>query len=124
LQQAIEAEIDPVVIAGLRQLQMPGKPDPLAGLVDMFLQEAPEELKSIEAAVARNDHTSLAHTLGAATSLKGSASNLGARNLAAICDEMVQTAKNWSLAEVLPLLERARQELARVQAALETIKKS
>jgi CheY-like chemotaxis protein len=123
-QQALEEVIDPVVIAGLRQLRMPGKPDPLAELIALFLQEAPQHIQALETAVAQNDHTSLARTFRACSSLKGSASNLGARNLAALCDEIEQTARNWSLADVPPLIERARQELARVRDALEKIKSS
>jgi CheY-like chemotaxis protein len=121
-QKALEEVIDPVVIAGLRQLQIPGKPDPLVGLIDLFLQEAPAQLQALETAVNRNDAASLAQTFSAATSLKGSASNLGAHNLAALCDEIEQTARNWSLADVVPLIERSRQELTRVKKALETIK--
>jgi two-component system sensor histidine kinase/response regulator len=123
-QQAIEEVIDSVVIAGLRQLRMPGKPDPVVELIDLFLQEAPTQLEALEIAVKENDYTSLSRSIGAATRLKGSAGNLGARNLAALCDEIEQTAKNWSVTEVLPLVERARQELARVRAALEQVKKS
>jgi CheY-like chemotaxis protein len=124
-QQALEAVIDPVVIAGLRQLRTPGKPDPVVELIDLFLEEAPAHLQALETAVAQNDHTSLARTFGAAVRLKGSASNLGARNLAALCDEIEQTARNWSLADdVPPLIERTRQELARVREALEKIKRS
>jgi len=123
-QQALEDVIDPVIIAGLRQLRMPGKPDPLAELINLFLQEAPQHLQALETAVAQNDHTSLARTFSALSSLKGSASNLGARNLAALCDEIEQAARNWSLADVPPLIERARQELTRVQDALEKIKRS
>ena len=122
-QKALDKVIDPVVIAGLRQLRTPGKPDPLAELIDMFLQEAPAHLQALEDAVARNDHASLARTFSAAVRLKGSAINLGARNLAALCDEIEQTARNWSLADdVPPLLERTRLELSRVQEALEKIK--
>jgi CheY-like chemotaxis protein len=121
-QRALDEVIDPVVIAGLRQLRMPGRPDPLVELIDMFAQEAPEQIEALERAVTENDYTSLSRTLSAAASLKGSASNLGARKLAALCDEIEQTAKNWSLAEVLPLVERARAELARVHGALEKIK--
>ncbi len=122
-QNALEAVIDPVVIAGLRQLQTPGKPDPVAELIDLFFQEAPAQLQALESAVAQNDHTSLARTFSAALRLKGSAINLGARNLAALCDEIEQTARNWSLADdVPPLIERTRQELARVREALEKIK--
>ncbi len=122
-QKALDKVIDPVVIAGLRQLRTPGKPDPLAELIDLFLQEAPAHLHALESAVAQNDHTSLARTFSAAVRLKGSAMNLGARTLAALCDEIEQTARNWSLAEdVPPLLEQARRELDRVREALEKIR--
>jgi len=122
-QKALEAVIDPVVIAGLRQLRTPGKPDPVVELIELFLQETPGHLQALESAAARNDHTSLADTFSAAVRLKGSAINLGARNLAALCDEIEQTARKWSLAnDVPPLIEQTRQELARVREALEKIK--
>jgi len=120
--QAIEEVIDPVIIAGLRQLRMPNKPDPLVELIDLFLREAPEKLDAMTDAVAKNDLSSLARFISAGTSLKGSASNLGARNLAALCDEIEQAARNWSLDDALPLLDRARQEFARVRSALEKIR--
>lgn len=122
-QKALEEVIDPVIIAGLRQLRMPGKPDPLAELIDLFLQEAPGHIRELEDAVARNDSASLSRTFTASSKLKGSASNLGARNLAALCDEIEQTARNWSLADVPPLLERTQHELGRVRRALEKIKR-
>ncbi len=122
-QKALDKVIDPVVIAGLHQLRTPGKPDPLAEIIDLFLQEAPAHLQALESAVAQNDHTSLARTFSAAVRLKGSAMNLGARNLAALCDEIEQTARNWSLADdVPPLLEQARRELDLVREALEKIR--
>jgi len=122
-QKALDKVIDPVVIAGLHQLRTPGKPDPLAEIIDLFLQAAPAHLQALESAVAQNDHTSLARTFSAAVRLKGSAMNLGARNLAALCDEIEQTARNWSLADdVPPLLEQARRELDLVREALEKIR--
>jgi len=121
-QKALDDVIDPVVIAGLRQLRMPGKPDPLVELIDLFLQEAPEQILFLETAVAQNDHTSLARTFSAASRLKGSAINLGARILAALCDEIEQTARNWSLADIPPLIDRVRKELDRVRSTLEKIK--
>jgi len=121
-QKAIEEVLDPIVIARLRQLRMPGKADPVGELVDLFLKEAPAQLQAMELAIKENDYTSLARAISAATSLKGSSGNLGARNLAALCDEIEQTAKNWSLEETMPLVERARQELDRVRGALEKVK--
>lgn len=120
--QALEEVIDPVIIAGLRQLRMPNQPDPLIELIDLFFREAPEKLDAMADAVARNDASSLSRFISAVTSLKGSAGSLGARNLAALCDEIEQAARNWSLDDALPLVERAGQEFARVRAALERIK--
>jgi CheY-like chemotaxis protein len=119
-----ESVIDPVIIAGLHQLRIPGKADPLAELIDLFLKEAPAQLDTMSDAVAKNDIWSLTRTISAATALKGSAGNLGARNLAALCDEIEMTAKTWMLADTLPLIERAREELSRVRFALEKIKGS
>lgn len=121
-QKTIDEVIDPVVIAGLRQLQMPGRPSALGELIELFTRETPEQIKALEAAVAQNDYTSLARVFGATSSLKGSAINLGARSLAALCDEIEQTARNWSLNDTLPLISRARDELTRVLNALEKIR--
>jgi len=118
----LDAVIDPVIIAGLHQLRTPGKPDPVAELIDLFLREAPAQLDTMSDAVAKNDFTSLSRTLSAATALKGSAGNLGARNLAALCDEIELTAKTWILSDTPPLIERAREEFSRVRTALERIK--
>jgi CheY-like chemotaxis protein/HPt (histidine-containing phosphotransfer) domain-containing protein len=118
----LDAVIDPVIIAGLHQLRTPGQPDPLVELIDLFLREAPVQLDTMADAVAKNDFSSLSRTISAATALKGSASNLGARNLAALCDEIELTAKTWILADTQPLIERAREEFGRVRAALERIK--
>jgi len=121
-QQALEEVIDPVIIAGLRQLRMPGKSDALVDLIDLFLQEAPGRLEAIEKAIARNDANSMAATLNAAAALKGSAVNLGARNLAARCDEIEQSAKTGLLSDTASLVDKAKQEFARVRDALTKIK--
>ena len=114
--------IDPVVIAGLRQLRTPGKPDPLAGFIDLFLREAPAGLDAMSEAVAKNDDTSLTRLVSAAAALKGSAGNLGARQLAALCEEIEQTARNWMLEDTKPVILRAREEFERARGVLEKIK--
>lgn len=116
--------IDPVVIAGLRQLRTPGKPDPLVEFIDLFLREAPAGLDAMSEAVSKNDATSLMRVVSAAAALKGSAGNLGARQLAALCEEIEQTAKNWLLADAKPVIQKARQEFDRARPVLEKIKTS
>lgn len=123
-QKALEEVVDPVVIAGLRQLRMPGQPDPLVELIDLFLEEAPAQIQTLATAVAQNDASSMARTFSAAAALKGSASNLGARNLAALCDEIEQTVRLYSMSDLPPLIERARYELSRVREALGMLKNS
>ena len=114
--------IDPIIIAGLRQLRLPGQPDPLANFIELFLREAPTRLDAMIDAVAKNDPTSLARVANAAAALKGSAGNLGARRLAALCEEVEQTARNWMLSDTKPIIHRASQEFDRVRKVLETIK--
>ena len=121
--KAMDEIIDPVVIAGLRQLHTPAQPNPLAEFIDLFLREAPAELDAMSEAVSKNDVTSLSRVISAASALKGSAGNLGARNLAALCEEIEQTAKNWLLTDAKPIIEQARQEFDRVRAVLETLKR-
>jgi len=121
-QQALEEVIDPIVIAGLRQLRIPGKPDPLVELIDLFLQEAPAQLDTIRQAVNTSETTAMARVIGASTALKGSADNLGARNLAALCEEIEQTAKTGLLADAAPVLDKATAEFARVRDTLDKIK--
>ena len=121
-ERALEEVIDPVVIAGLRQLRIPGKSDPLVDLIALFLKEAPGQLDAMEKAIAGNDMDSLARTGSSATALKGSASNLGARNLAALCDEIEQAALTGWVADAKPVLDKAKLEFARVQDALEKIR--
>ena len=74
-------------------------------------------------AVAKNDPTSLARVVSAAAALKGSAGHLGARRLAALCEEIEHTARNWLVADAKPVIQQARQEFERARTVLETIKK-
>jgi CheY-like chemotaxis protein/HPt (histidine-containing phosphotransfer) domain-containing protein len=121
-QQELDAVIDPVVIAGLRQLRMPAQADPLAELIDLFLREAPEQLDVLAKAVTSTDTGAVSRALSAATALKGSAGNLGARNLAALADEIVQAIRTGYLSESHPLIQKGVAELGRVREALGKIK--
>jgi CheY-like chemotaxis protein len=121
-QQALDEVIDPVVIAGLRQLRMPNKADPLVELIDLFLREAPDQLDVMKKSATSTDPGAMARALSVATALKGSAGNLGARNLSALADEIVQSMKTGLLADSLPLVDKARQEFDRVRTALAKIK--
>jgi CheY-like chemotaxis protein len=120
--QALEDVLDPIVLAGLRQLRVPGKPDPRLALIDLFLQEAPAKLSAIEQAIACNNLASLADVTSATTALMGSAGNIGARRLAALGDEVLQITRTSLLADALPVLGAAREEFQRVEIALQALR--
>ena len=111
------------MIARLRQLRTPGRSDPVIEPADLFLEEAPAQLEVMELAIEEDGSTSLSRAISAATSPKGSSGNLGGRNLAALCDEIEQAAKNWSPEEAMPLVQRPRQGSDRLRGALEKVKR-
>jgi HPt (histidine-containing phosphotransfer) domain-containing protein len=73
--------IDPRALENLRDV-LDGDPDLLNELIDLFLTDAPALMQDLHDAVVRQDAQSITQT---AHSLKGSASNLGARGMAAVC---------------------------------------
>lgn len=119
--QAAAGVIDPFAMAGLRQLRKANQPDPVSELINLFLQEAPPQFLAIEKAILEGN---MSATLGAASSLKGNAANLGARRLASLCAELEEQAWAGTLQDAAPILEQAKAEFTRVQFALEREKKS
>ncbi len=114
----VEEVLDPMILAGLRMLRQPGRPDPVAELTTLFLEEAPERLLAIEQAVKADDMWSMSKIVAAATSLKGSSSNIGAKDLATLCGQIEMAGRSGALDEVGQLVKQASQELDRVRQAL------
>jgi PAS domain S-box-containing protein len=110
-----ESPIDLSVIGGLRELSEPGQPEPLVELIELFLKDAQPKLDRMKSALERKDFTTLAL---AAHSLKGSASNLGARRLSELCATLEKWAKVSDLTESANLLLETGSEFHRVEAAL------
>ncbi len=111
------AALDPVCIAGLKELREPGQPDPLVELAELFNRESELCVHRVENASVQRDADAATR---AAHSLKGSASNLGAHRLASLCATMEQSAKNREWATLSAQLNEAKTELARVKEALQT----
>jgi HPt (histidine-containing phosphotransfer) domain-containing protein len=111
-----DTALDPGVFAGLRALHEPGEPDPVAELAELFLQDAPPRIKAIKDAAEPPNLTALRE---AAHSLKGSASNLGARRLAGVCNRIESAAKQGDAAAATALISELDTEYARVCFVLE-----
>jgi len=118
-QKELDAVVDPVIIAGLRQLRSPQqKTDALAELIKLFLDEAPAQLAVMEKEAASRDAGAMSRALSASTALKGSAANLGVRNLAALADDYIQGIRSGFLSELLPLVQKGKAEFERARDAL------
>ena len=110
-----EDAIDASALAGLRDLQQPGEPDLVHEVIVLFLDSAAPRLAALHQAVARGDARTLeqeAHTL------KGSAATLGARRLAAICEELQARGRAGDMPGASALLPQLDAEFARVRTAL------
>jgi len=113
---AEEPVLDLAGFASLRALQEPGEPDAVAELAGLFLQDAPARLHAIRTAIGESDARRLRE---AAHSIKGSASNLGARRLASVCSRIETAARQNDLAAAGQLLDDLDNEFARVRFVLE-----
>jgi CheY-like chemotaxis protein len=110
-----EAALDPICIAGLKELREPGQADPLIELSELFSREADACVEKIERGLAQQDFALAAR---AAHSLKGSSSNLGANRLAAVCAALEQHATNGDGAQVTARIDELKAELQRVRDSL------
>jgi CheY-like chemotaxis protein len=110
-----ESILDETIIAGLRELREPNQPDPLRELIELFLKDARPRIVKMESALSDKDLPALAT---AAHTLKGSASNLGARHLAGLCATLEKQAKSGEVAEAADILLEVKGEFQQVEKTL------
>ena len=107
--------IDPTALEALRSLDDSTDDHMLDDLVALFLRDMPAKLDQIQQAFDRSD---LPNLRDGAHSLKGSASNLGARQLAALCAKL-ESLQEPTPDEANPLLAMLQLEFQRVCDALQ-----
>ena len=96
------------IINELRDLREEGGPDPLAEIIQSFLNHAPKLLAEIQSQCATGQADAVRQT---AHSLKGSAANLGAEQLARFCAELEKATKEARLNQFIPLTVQIESEL-------------
>jgi HPt (histidine-containing phosphotransfer) domain-containing protein len=87
----------------------------VAGLIDTFLQHAPELLRELRGGASSGD---LAIVRRTAHTLKSNAATFGASGLADVSRDLESRAAAGTLETATPLVDRVDAELRRVQAAL------
>lgn len=107
--------LDRTIINGLKELREPGQPDPLRELIELFLKDAQPRLQQMEVAAAAGD---LAKLTAATHTLKGSASNLGARRLATLCAALEKQSKAGDTGQSDKTLAEVTTEFAVVRELL------
>ncbi len=110
--------LDETVLANIRALQRPGKPDILQKIVDHYLASAPQLLRQVREAIEQGDAAALRM---AAHTLKSSSANLGARTLAAYCQELETMAEENALESAAQLLSEIESGYAPVAVELQRI---
>jgi CheY-like chemotaxis protein len=110
--------VDTSALTALRDLQGAGQPDILAELIAVYLRDTPPRLAALHEAVARADVGALR---GAAHSLKGSSSQIGAVQMAQLCADLEEQLRAADLADAAQTLRRLEAAFGRVQAQLQAV---
>jgi CheY-like chemotaxis protein len=111
----VDHSLDMKILESVRELRSPGEADPLAELIDLFLQDTPARIANLLDAFKTGSAAELER---AAHGLKGSASNLGARGLAAACTDVSSIARAGTLPDA-SAVARILSEFERLKPALE-----
>ena len=107
------AALDPAVIDSLRQLTPPGEPDVLKEVLQLFLEDVPARISRLREAWQGGDAVAVQR---AAHSLKGSAGNVGAMQLLAVCSKLDEQGRSGDLSNLSPLVAALDAELPPVKA--------
>ena len=110
--------LDPLVLENLRQLTADGEPDVLAEVLQLFLEDVPRRIAKLRAGCAAGDAVEVYTT---AHSLKGSAGNIGAQTLFAVCRQLDDKARAGDLTDAGQLIDTLDREFARVEVAIRGI---
>jgi PAS domain S-box-containing protein len=108
--------IDRYVLDSLRELQGEGEPDLVAEIAGLFLEDAPTRMRDLRKTFGDGDARGVER---AAHAIKGSAGNMGATNMANICQELEEAGASGDLSNAATLLDRLESEFERVRAVLE-----
>jgi two-component system, sensor histidine kinase and response regulator len=112
----MEASVDREVLARLRRLQDEDEPDIVAELTGMYLKDARSRLEAVEEAFQKGDAPAVEWT---AHVLKGGSGSMGARGMSGLCAQLEEVGASGDLSRAPELLGRIREELGRVERALE-----
>ena len=111
--------LDPQAIDSLRAISPDDSGEFLHELIDIYLADTPQRITEIEQSLATENAVELTR---AAHSIKGSSSNFGATELAAIAGEIEHKGKTGAFAEAQARLPTLKEAFNRLRPALLELK--
>ena len=111
-----EGPADRETLARLRRLQGEDEPNIVADLAGIFLKDARSRLVAVVEALQKGDAPAVER---AAHTLKGGSGSMGARRMSSLCAQLEHVGASGDLSQGSELLGRIREELGRVERALE-----
>jgi len=109
--EIFRASVDLAVLASYEKIQLDGEPDLIVELIDLYLEDAPRRVAVMRESLAKRNWLSVKRE---AHSLRGSSGNLGALQMALICDEIEGIESGDLFPSIEPLLSCLEQELEQV----------
>lgn len=110
--------LDPAVLDKLRRLNQAGQPDLVGDVLKLFLADAAPRIAAISSAIGARDAATLhreAHTL------KGAASNIGATELQAVCDQLESIGAGGSVDGATRFMQELRDAYDRVKQEIDRL---
>ena len=115
-----DTPIDPEAIENLRALNPDDDGAFLKDIIGIFLEDTPQRIDELKQCLASFDQPKFTR---AAHSIKGSASNLGARLVRATAEQLEHQSRNSGLGGLEPLIAKLESDFATAKAELEKLAK-
>jgi HPt (histidine-containing phosphotransfer) domain-containing protein len=109
--EIFRASVDLAMLASYEKIQLEGEPDLIVELIDLYLEDAPRRVGVMRDSLAKRNWLSVKRE---AHSLRGSSGNLGALQMAQICDEIEGIESGNLFSSIAALLSCLELELERV----------
>jgi HPt (histidine-containing phosphotransfer) domain-containing protein len=113
---SLNPPLDTEVLQTFRQTMGENAEAFLTQLIDIYLEEAPDLLQAISAAITQTDASAMQR---AAHTLKSSSASLGAITLSKLCQELEDMGQASTMTDALSLESQLKVEYERVKVALQ-----
>lgn len=112
---ALSNSVDLTVLSSYDCMQLQDEPDLIIEIIDLYLDDVPRRMAAMRSAATEEDALSIRRQ---AHNLRGSSGNVGAIQMAAICDALEHVVPEDSFANISILLDSLEEELAPVRYLL------